>query len=70
MKHLQIDIRWNTVYHMLKSVLENHKFIKQVQMEEDYQHLRVLKKDEVAAVQEVIKILEPFEEATRLLSGF
>lgn len=63
-----IDVRWNTLLHMLKSVVDNIEYVKKVVVEEEYK-LKTLKNEEILAIKEIINVLEPFEEATKQISG-
>ncbi len=53
---------------MLKSIVVNNEFIKKVISDEEYT-LEPIKKEELGIIKEFIVILEPFEEATRMISG-
>lgn len=55
---------------MLKSVYANHKYVRQVVIDEEYDDkVDLLSKDEIGVLQDVIRILQPFESATRQISG-
>lgn len=53
---------------MINSVLDNHKGIKLFQLNDEYSDLKILTK-EVQLIRQIIMILEPFDQATKDISG-
>lgn len=54
---------------MINSVLDNHKSIKLIQLNDEYSNLKILTKEEVQLIRQIIMILEPFDQATKDISG-
>ena len=53
---------------MLESVVENYDNIRTLITTEEY-NLELLKKVDIDTIREFIKILKPFEDVTKLISG-
>lgn len=53
---------------MLESVIENYDLIREVVIKEEYT-LPLMKKAEINIISDMIQILKPFEDATKLISG-
>ncbi|KYN50023.1 Zinc finger BED domain-containing protein 4, partial [Cyphomyrmex costatus] len=64
-----VDTRWNTLHHMITSVLDNHNGIQMIKLIDAYSDLNVLTKEEVQLMRQIIMILEPFDQATKDISG-
>ncbi|XP_029160189.1 zinc finger BED domain-containing protein 6-like, partial [Nylanderia fulva] len=64
-----IDTRWNTLYHMINSIIDNHNGIKLIQLNDEYSELPILTKEEIQLTKQINMILEPFEQATKDISG-
>lgn len=54
---------------MINSVLDNHKGIKLIQLNDEYSDLKILTKEEVQLIRQIIMILESFDQATKDISG-
>lgn len=54
---------------MINSIIDNHNGIKLVQLNDEYSDLKVLTKEEVQLIRQIMMILEPFDQATKDISG-
>lgn len=54
---------------MINSILDNHNGIKLVHLNDEYSDLKILTKKEVQLIKQIMMILEPFDQATKDISG-
>lgn len=54
---------------MINSVLDNLNGIKLIQLNKEYSDLTTLTKEEIQLLRQIIMILEPFDQATKDISG-
>lgn len=54
---------------MISSVLDNHNGIQMIKLTDAYSDLNVLTKEEVQLMRQINMILEPFDQATKDISG-
>lgn len=62
-----IDVRWNSLYVMLKSCHDNKKAIQLLCIEEDFESDCVLNGEEWKLIQEFVESLDGFYDVTMLL---
>lgn len=54
---------------MMNSIFDNHNGIKLIQLNDEYSELQILTKEEIQLIKQINMILEPFEQATKNISG-